>query len=724
MKKTFKIGGMHCASCAINIEHSLGEAKGVGSANVNYALAEATVEYDESALDEEGIIHLVEVAGYKVLPPDQSGGTSGERSVHGDMHRSRRLALVAFMLGVPVFILAMFNIDLSVDLYGHDLSVWLQALPSTIVVFGVGWGFHRTAIRSALRRRANMDTLVSLGTAAALGFSWWQMFVGGKLYFESAAVIVAFILLGRHFEALSKGRAGEAVAKLLALSAKEAHRLLADGAVEEVAVEKLAVGDLVLVKPGEKMPTDGLVNDGRSSVDESMLTGEALPVDKGPGDFVYGATVNSTGALKMKVTKVGEDTVLSGIARLVRDAQRQKAPIQKLADRVAGVFVPTVIGLAVLTFLVWLVVSGSVGSALLPAVAVLVVACPCALGLATPTAILVGTGRGASLGILIKSGEALERGRDIDEVLFDKTGTLTEGRPKVTDLSVAGDADRSRLIAVAAGVESLSEHPLARAVLEYAVERGISPAAVEGVKAVPGQGVVGSVDGHEVMVGRPGFVRQSVTVAPDLDRSVERLEESGRTVMLVSEGGRLLGLLAVADAPRPGAREAIAMLLRMGLESVMVSGDNRRTAEAVARELGISRVEAEVHPDQKAAIVMEHQRSGHKVAFVGDGINDAPALAQADLGVAMGSGTDIAIEVGQIVLVGGGPEKVGEAIMLARLTYRGIRQNLFWAFFYNAVAIPFAAIGLLNPMVAAGAMAFSSISVVLNSLRLKRVKLV
>ncbi|OGM00423.1 copper-translocating P-type ATPase [Candidatus Uhrbacteria bacterium RIFOXYC2_FULL_47_19] len=722
-KTTLKIGGMHCASCAINIERSLGEAKGIDSASVNYALAEATIEYDEKVLNEEGLGYLIEVAGYKVLSPEQSNGLGSEHLAHGDMHRTKRLALVAFLLGVPVFILAMFNINFSIDLYGHDLSVWLQAILSTIVVFGVGWGFHRTAIRSALRRRANMDTLVSLGTTVALGFSWWQMFLGGKLYFESAAVIAAFILLGRYFEALSKGRAGEAVAKLLALSAKEAHRLLPDGTVEEVTVEKLVVGDLVLVKPSEKVPTDGLVDNGHSSIDESMLTGESLPVDKGPGDFVYSATINSTGALKMKVTKVGEDTVLSGIARLVKDAQRQKAPIQKLADRVAGVFIPTVIGLAVLTFLVWLVVSGDIGSAFLPAVAVLVVACPCALGLATPTAILVGTGRGASLGILIKSGEALERGRDIDEVLFDKTGTLTEGRPKVTDLFVVEGVERTRLIAVAAGVESMSEHPLARAVVEYAGEQGIALVAVEGVKAMPGQGVVGSVDGHEAVIGKPDFIRQSIIVGSDLDRKIEQLEENGRTVVLVAEGGKLLGLLAVADAPKSGAREAIAELLRMGLESVMVSGDNRRTAEAVARELGISRIEAEVHPDQKAAIVMEHQRAGHKVAFVGDGINDAPALAQADLGVAMGSGTDIAIEVGQIVLVGGGPEKVGEAIMLARLTYRGIRQNLFWAFFYNAVAIPFAALGLLNPMIAAGAMAFSSISVVLNSLRLKRVKL-
>ncbi|MFH2063203.1 MAG: heavy metal translocating P-type ATPase [bacterium] len=723
MKKiSFSIGGMHCASCAVNIERSLAEAPGVGAANVNYALAEASVEYDDAQLAEADVHRLVAAAGYQVVSPDMAHSQEGHLG-HGETGSARRRALVAFALGVPVFILAMFGLKLSVDLFGHDLSVWLQALLSTVVVFGPGLGFHQMAVRSALRGRANMDTLVSLGTVVALAYSWWQMFAGGALYFESAAVITAFILLGRHFEALSKGRAGEAVAKLLALSAKGAHRIRPDGSVEEVPVEQLVVGDLMLIKPGEKVPTDGTVEDGHSSLDESMLTGESLPVGKAPGDVVFGATVNSNGVLKVRVTKVGEDTVLSGIARLVRDAQRQKAPIQKLADRVAGIFVPIVIALAALTFVGWLAATGDIGRALLPAVAVLVVACPCALGLATPTAILVGTGRGASLGILIKSGEALERGRDIDEVLFDKTGTLTEGRPKVTEVSVAGSADRSRLLGVAAGLESQSEHPLARAVIDYASGEKISPVAVDRAAAVPGSGIVGEVDGREVAVGRPDFIRQSVGVEETVDLEVRRLEKSGRTVVLVAEGGRLLGLLAVADAARTTAREAVERLGKIGLESVMVSGDNLRTADAIAREVGIGKVEAEVRPDQKAGIVREHQKAGRRVAFVGDGINDAPALAQADLGIAMGGGTDIAIEVGQIVLVGGGPEKVPVAIRLARLTYSGIRQNLFWAFFYNVVAIPFAAFGLLNPMIAAGAMAFSSVSVVLNSLRLKRVRL-
>jgi len=435
---------------------------------------------------------------------------------------------------------------------------------------------------------------------------------------------------------------------------------------------------------------------------------------------VFGATVNTSGALKVRVERVGDDTVLAKIVRLVEDAQRQKAPIQKLADSVAGIFVPVVLGIALLTFVLWLLIVGSLEAALIAAVAVLVIACPCALGLATPTAILVGTGRGAKMGILIKSGEALERGRDIDVILFDKTGTLTEGRPRVTEAIAASGIEKSHFLSVTAALEAQSEHPLAQAVVEH-VGGQLPPAS--DVKSVVGQGIVGRVDGHDVVVGKLDYISGLTTVPEALLKDVARLRESGNTVVLASEDGKLLGLLAIADAPKEGAKQAVQEFAELGLEVVMVTGDHAKTAEAIAKELGIERVEAEVLPDQKLNIVKRYQDEGHKVAFVGDGINDAPALVQANLGVAVGSGTDIAIEAGQIVLVGGGPEKVADAIKLARRTYSGIRQNLFWAFFYNIVAIPFAALGFLNPMIAAGAMAFSSVSVVLNSLRLKRTKL-
>ncbi|NQV90763.1 copper-translocating P-type ATPase, partial [Candidatus Uhrbacteria bacterium] len=594
---------------------------------------------------------------------------------------------------------------------------WVQAVLATIVVLGPGMEFHKTTAKQLKRGKANMDTLITMGTGSALLFSWWQIFLGGHIYFETAALITGFILLGRYFEARAKGRASEAISRLMELGAKMAHLVTEDGSTQDVPVESLKLGDQVLVKPGEKIPLDGMIVKGSSNLDESMLTGESMAVTKKEGDDVFGATVNQQGALTIKVKALSGNTVLAQIVKMVEQAQQEKAPIQKLVDKISGIFVPIVILIAAATFVVWYVMTGDVNASFIPAVAVLVIACPCALGLATPTAILVGTGRGAKEGILIKSGEALERNRHIDIVLFDKTGTLTEGRPSVTNTDLSNDA-----LVYVASLESSSEHPLASAIVRYATDLGLKLTSAEQVTSITGKGIEGMVQGKKVEIGSASHMNLSDPIG-SLGSSIETWQEEGKTVVLAQIDGKLVGTLAIADAPKETAKSAVAELKRMGREVMMVTGDNRRTAEAIAQQLGIDQVEAEVMPGTKLDVVKALQAKGKKVAFVGDGINDAPALTQADLGIAMGTGTDVAIEAGQIVLVGGGPEKVVSGLKLATATYRGIRQNLFWAFFYNIAAIPLAAFGLLNPMIASGAMAFSSISVVLNSLRIRRAKI-
>lgn len=728
-RTTFTIEGMHCASCAVRIEKALAGKKGVSTANVNYALAEANVDHDESAVTDADLYEIVRKEGYKAVASGgnghASGGHGGGMADHGDhMHggakAAARKAGVAFAFGFPALVLAMTGIGIPGDVAGIPPADLLEGILATITVFWPGMEFHKAAIAQLRRMTTSMDTLISMGTLVALAFSWQQLFVGGHLYFETAAIITAFILLGRYLEARSKGRAGEAIAKLLELGAKMAHRVTDDGSTEDVPVETLAVGDKVLVKPGEKVPMDGTVIEGSSSVDESMLTGESMPAPKHTGDTAYGATVNGQGSLTVEITKVGGDTVLAQIVRLVKDAQRQKAPVQKLADKVSSVFVPTVIGVSALTFIAWFAMTGDTGKAVVAAVAVLVIACPCALGLATPTAILVGTGTGAKRGILIKNGEALERAREIDVVMFDKTGTLTVGRPEVTDVITTDGVTEEWLLGIAASLEARSEHPLARAILAAASARGVAPRTVEDFSSVTGRGVEGRIDGDLAVLGTPAFLSErKVDVSPIGDR-IDDVQGRARTAVAVAAGGRVLGAFGIADAPKEGAKETIAVLRRMGLDTLMITGDNAKTAQAIAENLGIERFEAEVLPDGKLDIVKSAQADGRKVAFVGDGINDAPALTQADLGVAVGSGTDIAIEAGQIVLVGGGPEKVVDAVKLSKRTYGIIRQNLFWAFFYNVVSIPLAALGLLSPMIASAAMALSSVSVVANSLRLRR----
>ncbi len=730
-KTSFHIQGMHCASCAVNIEHELSRAPGVSAASVNYALARATVEYDEGATDPMALHRVVEKTGYKVAGHEMTHDMGhelaemehgGGRMKHGgERGQEARRAALAFVFAVPTLFLAMSGVALPGVFLGIGASPWLQAVLSTMAVLWPGMGFHRMTGKLALRGRANMDTLISLGTLVSVLFSWWQMFHGGFLYFETAALITAFILLGRYFEAVSKGKASAAIAKLVELGAKTAHRVKTDGTTEDVPVDALRVGDRVLVKPGEKIPLDGTVVNGSSSVDESMLTGESLPVARKAGDQIFGATVNQQGAMTVEMTKIGNDTALAQIVRLVEEAQEKKAPVQKLADRISGVFVPVVILLALLTFAVWWLATGSVNAAFVPAVAVLVIACPCALGLATPTAILVGTGRGAQHGILIKNGEALERGRNLNAVLFDKTGTLTEGKPRVTDLATS--RPETEFLGLLAGVEAASEHPLARAVLAYAKEHGATASSAKDVQAISGKGVRGLVGGSLILAGNEALMADAKVDVSAFAADMARLRADGKTIVLVARAGEALGLVAIADTLKPGAKEAVAALKTMGLSVVMITGDHRATAQAIARQAGIDDVEADVLPEGKLDIVKKWQEQDKRVAFVGDGINDAPALTQADLGIAVGSGTDIAIEAGQIVLVGGGPEKVVSAIRLAQATYRGILQNLFWAFIYNVVGIPLAALGFLNPAVSAAAMAFSSVSVVLNALRLRRARI-
>jgi Cu+-exporting ATPase len=719
---TFSIAGMHCASCAARNERTLKKLDGVRDVSVNFATHGARVEFDDAIVSLGALYDVIVGNGYQVLKPEFA--QDHKEQARRDLRLARQRAFLALLLAFPAAVLAMFGIELPWVLFDHNASVWIQAILSAVVILGLGWEFHVGMLRQARSLSANMDTLISLGTLAALFYSIWAMFAGQHhLYFETGAVIAALILLGRYFEARSRGQASEAIEKLVELGAKTAH-VSRNGEEQDIPIDDVKVGDILLVKPGEKVPVDGRVTNGSSSVDESMLTGESMPVSKAAGDDVFGATINIGGALQMQATKVGQDTALAQIVKMVADAQVNKAPIQKLADRVSGVFVPIVLGIAIITAVAWYFVTGDIYQSFVPAVAVLVIACPCSLGLATPTAIMVGTGLGASRGILIKNGEALERGKKIDVVVFDKTGTLTEGKPKVTDvLPFKAHMAADDVLALAASMEKLSEHPLAQAVVLAARDKGLPLMHVDDFANLAGKGVLGKIGGVAVMVGSARLLREHCVPLTHHIAKIEQHEADAKTVIAVARDHELVGMIAVADTVKADAAAAIKRLRAEGIETVMITGDNRTTAEAIAEQIGIDMVFPEVLPQDKAEHVRELQKEGKRVAFVGDGINDAPALVQADLGIAIGTGTDIAIEAGNIVLVKGHPMKVIEALKLSRLTFKTIKQNMFWAFFYNVTAIPLAAFGLLNPMVAAAAMAGSSLSVVGNSLRIKRQQL-
>jgi copper-transporting P-type ATPase V len=722
------VAGMTCGSCSARVQRVLAKQAGVEEAEVNLATGLARVHVDDE-VDLPALQDAIAKAGYELTlpPPSVEDGTTlepaaerAERAAREEAAHRRAWGLRLAWVTPPALFL------LSTMLY-HDLAMmdprirWAMFLVATPVQFVIGWPFLREAARRARHLSANMDTLIAMGTSAAYLYSTSMLLTGGhELYYEAQVVIIAFIVLGRYLEARAKGNAGRAIRSLLELGAKQARRLRADGTEELVAVEDVAVGDLLRVRPGEKVPVDGEVVDGSSAVDESMLTGESVPVEKAPGSPTAGATLNTSGLLTVRATAVGADTALAQIVRLVEEAQAGKGDLQRLADRVSGIFVPTVIAVAIVTFVAWTLTTGETGAAMLASVAVLIIACPCALGLATPMATMTGTGRGAQLGILIRSVEALERTREIHTVVFDKTGTLTRGEMTLTDV-VTGHASEDEVLRLAGAAEAGSEHPIGQAIADGAREHVGALPDVDGFAAVAGQGVHGRVDGHDVTVGRRKLVADHGLLVPTaLEDAATRLEDEGRTAVLAGWDGEVRGVLAVADTLKDGAAEAVERLHGLGLEVAMITGDNARTAEAIAAQVGIDRVLAEVLPEDKQAEVERLQAEGRVVAMVGDGVNDAPALVQADLGIAIGTGTDVAIESSDLTLLRSDLDGVATAIGLSRRTHRTIRQNLFWAFAYNTAAIPVAALGWLDPMIAGAAMAFSSVSVVTNSLRLRR----
>lgn len=720
-----KISGMNCAACANRIEKKLGGLSGVFRASVNFALEWATVEYNPAQISVADLQKAVAEIGYKA----EAGGKrfDEDREKLERERETRRQALLFIMSAVLSMPLAavMFGDLLRIHLPAIVMSRVFQFILATPVQFIAGWQFYRGAYQNLRHGSANMDVLVAIGTTAAYLFSVANtFFIPGHVYYETSAIIITLIILGRLLEARAKGRTSEAIKKLMGLQAKTA-RVVRGGQEVDIPIEDVQVGDVVLVRPGEKIPVDGVIIEGFSTVDESMLTGESLPVDKTVGDEVIGATINKQGSFKFRATKVGAETALAQIIKIVEDAQGSKAPIQRLADVISGYFVPAVVGVAVLTFGIWYFWAdpGNLARALINFTAVLVIACPCALGLATPTSIMVGTGRGAENGILIKGGEHLEKAYRLQAVVLDKTGTITKGQPEVTDVIAIGAAtDERELLRLVASLERNSEHPLGQAIVQSAKERELKLEDPRDFEAVAGHGVVGVVAGQKLLVGnRKLMEKNNVPLAAFGDR-IEKLENEGKTAMLVAIAGQPAGIVAVADTVKENSAEAIAELKRMGIRTMMITGDNRRTAAAIARQVGIEpeNVLAEVLPEDKANEVEKLKKQGLVVGMVGDGINDAPALATADLGIAIGTGTDVAMEAADITLMRGDLRGIAAAIKLSRATMRNIKQNLFWALIYNTLGIPIAAFGYLSPVLAGAAMAFSSVSVVTNALRLKR----
>ncbi len=734
---TLNIKGMTCAACSRAVERAVSKLDGVQSADVNLATEKLTVSFDTPKASKAGIIAAVKKAGYEaedIPEDDEKADGSGLADMKRRLILSAVFALPLLIAAMGPMVLPFFGLPVwsLLDHMEHPkFSAALQLILCTPIVF-LGRGYFLRGARHLAAGAPNMDSLIAIGTASAYLYSLYLTsltFLGGhagELYFESAGVILTLVTLGKYMEAVSKGRTSDSVKRLLSLAPDRA-KVLRGGEEHEIPVAQLAVGDIIVVRPGERLPADGVVTEGMTFVDESMLTGESIPVEKAPGDSVVAASINKNGMIRFRAERVGKDTALSGIIRMVEEAQGTKAPIARLADRVSGYFVPAVIALAALAAIFWAIRGEPASFVITIFISVLVIACPCALGLATPTAIMVATGRGAQYGVLIRSGAALETAHSIGIVALDKTGTVTEGRPKVCGIAATGGLGGDMLLALAASCEKGSEHPLGEAIVTEAEERGIPLRPPERFEAVPGRGISATVDGKAILLGNPRFLKESGVDILGADREAESFAMSGMTPVILAVDGLAEGVIAVADTIKSTSAEAVSLLKRLGIEPVMITGDNRRTAEAVAAQAGINRIMAEVLPEDKALNIKELQSGGRKTAMVGDGINDAPALVQADVGIAIGTGTDIAIESADIVLMRGDLRDVAAAIELSRKTIRNIRQNLFWAFCYNALGIP-VAMGalylfggpLLSPMLAALAMSLSSVSVLTNALRLRR----
>lgn len=727
-KDVITVTGMSCASCVVAVTKSLEQLPGVVSANVNFATNKAYVEYDSSVVRARDFVTAIDRAGYGVLSGKNKDEEKEEREREIKSLKKRLIISIAFSL--PLLYIAMGEmLGMPALPVSRNVNALLQLTLATPIIFA-GRNFYISGVKAIRRLMPNMDSLVAIGTGTAYIYSIVNTFLpSGHLYFETAGLLITFILLGKYFEAVAKGKTSEAIKKLMGLQPKTAI-VIRGGAELEIAIEDLIVGDIVVVKPGQKIPVDGTVISGHSSVDESMLTGESIPVEKSEGSPVIGATINKTGMFKFKAEKIGADTALANIVKLVEEAQGSKAPIQKLADTISGYFVPAVVAIAVIAFIFWyFIMNKDIVFAVNIFIAVIIIACPCAMGLATPTAVMVGTGLGAEFGILIKGAESLERVYKLDTIVFDKTGTLTKGEPEVTDIKSAGSLSNDEILQLAAVAEKHSEHPLGEAIVNGAKSKGLEIPDPEKFNSITGMGVEIIFDGSEIALGNSALMLKNNIEISDINNKIEELESEGKTVMILAVSKVAQGMIAVADTLKDHSKEAIAKLKKMGIATVMITGDNKRTGEAIGRLVGIERVISEVLPKDKADEVKKMQSAGMRVGMVGDGINDAPALTQANIGIAIGSGTDVAIESADIVLIREDLTDVVTAMDLSRYTMRKIKQNLFWAFFYNVVGIPVAAgvlypfTGwLLNPIIAGAAMAFSSVSVVSNSLMMRRYK--